>query len=676
MQARQTFLARAIERSAKFYRSWVQLRRWGRYQAWKRYDFESLGTRTRACGNPLVLASPPVTGRISILDDALADQIAAGEVVERPASVVKELLENAIDAGASRVRVEIEGGGCARIRVIDDGSGMSPQDAALSIRRHATSKLRAVEDLQRLRTLGFRGEALPSIASVSRFALTTREAAALGGVRIEVEAGSEPRIAEIGAPAGTAVDVRDLFFNVPARLKFLKSRPTESGHVAAVCMRAALAYPALALTLTSDGRTTREWLAASTLADRARMVFPDEQLASFSAARDDVQIDAALGTPERARMGATGLHLLVNGRAVRDQALARAVAFAYGSVLPPGRYPVGVVHVRLPLELVDVNVHPQKLEVRFADARNVLDAITRAIAKQLGTSAFGGPAQRSASYWDARLASLPRPQKQEDLGPDPWGLGSASASGSDSDSAAVSGSASAPASFSPSFSFSASDSDSASPPGIAESLTAVPTDQPDLLPRGFFGSLRVLGQVRRMLLVCEGNDALYVLDQHAADERLRFDRLRRSYLAREVATQRLLFPERVTCNEVEVALVESQGETLSSVGLECSVLGPATVAVHTVPALLPRAAPERLLRDLLGELERAGGRGFSAAIDRALATMACHGAIRAGDPLSIEHAEALLRSLDEVEDFAGHCPHGRPVVQSISLDALERRLGR
>ena len=197
-----------------------------------------------------------------------------------------------------------------------------------------------------------------------------------------------------------------------------------------------------------------------------------------------------------------------------------------------------------------------------------------------------------------------------------------------------------------------------------------------LVGRGFFGSLRVLGQVRKMLLVCEGADALYVLDQHAVDERVRFDRLRRSYQAREVATQRLLFPERVTCNEIEVALVDSQGETLASVGLECTVLGPSTVAVHTVPALLPRAAPERLLRDLLGELERAGGRGFSAAIERALATMACHGAIRAGDPLAIAEAEALLRSLDEIEDFAGHCPHGRPVVQSISLAAIEHRLGR
>jgi DNA mismatch repair protein MutL len=355
------------------------------------------------------------------------------------------------------------------------------------------------------------------------------------------------------------------------------------------------------------------------------------------------------------------LHLLVNGRAIRDQALARAVAFAYGSVLPPGRYPVGVVHVRLPLEQVDVNVHPQKLEVRFADARNVLDAITRAIAKQLGTSAFGGPATRSASYWDARLASLPARGKTEveelKTEADPWGLASESGSGSASDSGSESRVAERLSAF-----------------GVDE--TAVPADQNSLMPRGFFGALRVLGQVRRMLLVCEGSDALYVLDQHAADERVRFDRLRRSYQARAVVTQRLLFPERVTCNEIEIALVESQAEVLAAVGVECAVLGPATVAVHTVPALLPRAAPERLLRDLLGELERAAGRGFSAAIDRALATMACHGAIRAGDPLSIEHAEALLRSLDEVEDFAGHCPHGRPVVQSISLNALEHRLGR
>ena len=621
-------------------------------------------------------------GKIRVLDDALADQIAAGEVVERPASVVKELLENAIDAGATRVRVEIEDGGCGRIRVVDDGSGMSPDDAVLALRRHATSKLRAIADLQALRTLGFRGEALPSIASVSRFALVTREASAIGGIRVEVEGGSEPKASEIGAPAGTTVEVRDLFFNVPARLKFLKARPTETGHVAAVCTRAALAYPALTLTLSSDGRVTREWLTASSFAERARAVFAEESLATFSASRDGVNVDAALGTPERARMGATGLQLLVNGRPVRDQALARAVAFAYGSVLPPGRYPVGALHVSLAPEQVDVNVHPQKLEVRFADSRGVLDAITRMIAKQLGTSAFGGPARRPANYWDSRLGSWvgKRDEPATDVaaanggglgevigevagGADPWGLGSES------------GAESATTTSASTSTF--EEARSADWTGVAEGAVPAAGDgQGELHARGFFGSLRVLGQVRRMLLVCEGQDALYVLDQHAVDERVRFDRLRRSYQARSVATQRLLFPERVTCNEIEVALVESQGETLASVGLECTVLGPSTVAVHTVPALLPRAAPERLLRDLLGELERAGGRGFSAAIERALATMACHGAIRAGDPLAIPEAEALLRTLDEIEDFAGHCPHGRPVVQSISLAAIEHRLGR
>jgi DNA mismatch repair protein MutL len=626
-----------------------------------------------------VLACATVAVRIRILDDALADQIAAGEVVERPASVVKELLENAIDAGATRVRVEIEDGGCGRIRVVDDGNGMSPPDAVLSLRRHATSKLTTFSDLQALRTLGFRGEALPSIASVSRFSLVTREASALGGVRVEVDGGSEPKLSEIGAPAGTTVEVRDLFFNVPARLKFLKARPTESGHVAAVCTRAALAYPALALALSSDGRVTRDFRAAGSFAERARAVFPEESLATFAATRDELHVEAALAAPERARMGASGLQLFVNGRPVRDQALARAVAFAYGSVMPPGRYPVGALHVTLPPDAVDVNVHPQKLEVRFADSRGVLDAITRLLAKQLGTTAFGGPMKRSASYWDARLSSFAgrepaagtgsgagtgagsgaatergfetRPYGEEsgEAGADPWGLRSSAVG----DGLGV-----------------------AEGPSVEQTAVPAGEEQGVLMPRGFFGSLRVLGQVRRMLLVCEGQDALYVLDQHAVDERVRFDRLRRSYQARAVETQRLLFPERVTCNEIEVALVESQAEALSGVGLECSVLGPATVAVHTVPALLPRAAPERLLRDLLGELERAGGRGFSAAIERALATMACHGAIRAGDALSIEQAEALLRNLDEIEDFAGHCPHGRPVVQSISLAAIEHRLGR
>jgi DNA mismatch repair protein MutL len=338
-------------------------------------------------------------------------------------------------------------------------------------------------------------------------------------------------------------------------------------------------------------------------------------------------------------------------------------------VLPPGRYPVGALCVRLAPELVDVNVHPQKLEVRFQDSRAVFDTITRLLAKQLGTSAWSGPTRRGAGYWDERLRGVSMPDTgtlgytaaspaQPDggaslAGGDPWGLG---ASG---ESATYATAVAETAAFHP-----------------AVMLSPAQTAQQPLHAKGFFSALRVLGQVRKMLLVCEGYDALYVIDQHAADERIRFDRLRRAYEAREVKVQQLLFPERVQCTEIEAALVEGQQDALGRVGLDCTLLGPTTVAVRSVPALLTRAAPERLLRDMLGELERAGGRAFSAAIDRALATMACHGAIRAGDPLPIEQAEALLRSLDEVGDFAGHCPHGRPVVHAVSLDELERRLGR
>lgn len=585
-----------------------------------------------------------MSGRIQVLAPALADQIAAGEVVERPASVVKELIDNAIDAGATRVSVEVEDAGRSRIRVADDGAGMSPADAALSVKRHATSKLRCEADLAAIATLGFRGEALPAIASVSRFALVTRTRDASGGTRVEIDGGGDARVAPAGCAPGTSVEVRDLFHNVPARLKFLKSRAAETGHIATACTRAALAHPTLGLTLVSDGRTLREWPPATSLGERARAVFPHEPLVDIEGEAGTLRLHAALGAPERARAGATGLQLIVNGRPVRDASLARAVVYAYGSVIPPGRYPVGVVALQLPLADVDVNVHPQKLEVRFADGRALFDAVMRVLARRIGVSAWGTPA-RAASYWDARLAPGPSEiaERVADRGGvDAWDLaGTASAR-------APSGTTEADA-------------------DIAPAVEEAP---------GSTGGWRVLGQVRRMLIVCESADALHVLDQHAADERVRFDRLRRAYHARSVQRQRLLFPERVAVTEAEATTVETHAADLERVGLECVRLGPGTVAVHAVPALLARGAPERLLRDVLDELARSGERAFGDAVDTALATMACHGAIRAGDVLSHQEAQALVASLHAIADFAGHCPHGRPVVHRIALDEIERRLGR
>ncbi|MGH7329660.1 MAG: DNA mismatch repair endonuclease MutL, partial [Polyangiaceae bacterium] len=298
-------------------------------------------------------------------------------VVERPASVVKELVENALDAGATKVKVEIEQGGLAKIRVTDDGEGMTKDDAVLALQRHATSKISQIDDLYRIATFGFRGEALPSIASVARLGMVTRRHDEDEGTEIVVEGSATPRIRPTGCSAGTSIEVRDLFFNVPARRKFLKATGTESAHVGEAVLLAALARPDVSFVLARDGRVAREYLRAGSRRERAARAIGEEKLEPCEGERGPLRIEAHLASPERARAGAVALYIFVNGRAVKDRHIARAVAQSYGSVLEPGRYPVGVLYIDLPPELVDVNVHPQKAEVRFADARAVLDAVTR-----------------------------------------------------------------------------------------------------------------------------------------------------------------------------------------------------------------------------------------------------------------------------------------------------------
>jgi DNA mismatch repair protein MutL len=591
-------------------------------------------------------------GRIQRLPDDLANQIAAGEVVERPASVVKELLENALDAGASRIKVEVDSGGTLLVRVVDDGEGMTEEDALLSLERHATSKIREKEDLFTLRTFGFRGEALPSVASVARLRLLTRCRGAAEATEVLVEGGVNARVRPLGAPEGTTVEVRDLFFNVPARRKFLKSAPTEAAHVAEAVMLAALARHDVSFFLVRDGRAAREWLRVTTRRDRAMQVFESERLEPCLGERGPMRIEAYLSAPERARAGAVALHLLVNGRPVRDRTLARAVAHAYGSVLPAGRYPVGVVYVEAPPEQVDVNVHPQKAEVRFSDARALFDSVTRELHGSLAR-VFSIPSPGIARGWSsgavasgvsvpAIAQSLAEPAQSSD----PWNLAPPHPTATSGVDAGI------------------------KDPGRGASI------EPSLFEgAGFYGSLDFLSQVRSTFLVCAGSDGLYVLDQHAAAERVTFHRLRRSFSQRSIATQRLLLPEVVDLLPAEVAALEERAEDVQAFGVELRAVGPKAVAVHAVPMLLARSRPERLVRDLIAELGRAAKRPFGDAADLVLATMACHGSIRAGDAVSREEAVALLLALDGI-DFAGHCPHGRPVVTRIGYDDLERRVGR
>ena len=595
-------------------------------------------------------------GRIRLLPSDLANQIAAGEVVERPASIVKELLENALDAEATRVKVELEQGGILLARVSDDGTGMDREDAVLSLERHATSKIADKGDLFRLRTFGFRGEALPSIASVARLKLVTRTRGSAEGTEVVVEGGGAPRSRPTGTPEGTSVEVRELFFNVPARRKFLKASGTEAAHVGETVLLAALARPDVSFFLVRDGRTTREWLRVSTRRERAAQAIDGERLEMCLGERGPMRIEAHLGAPERARAGAVALHLLVNGRPVRDRQLARAVAQAYGSVLEPGRYPVGVVYVEVPSEQVDVNVHPQKAEVRFADARALHDAVTRELHQSLAR-AFSISALGERPAWSIPRASIsPPPIPEPAAAPaDPWHLAPAQEAG-------------------------------APPSSLAEPTTLPsPAPLPDLpvavaepgLFRGvgFYASLEFLAQLRATFLVCGGADGLYVLDQHAAAEWVTFHRLRQAFASRSVAMQRLLIPEVVQLSPAEIAILDERSDDVGTLGVELRSVGPNAVAVHAVPTLLLRAAPERIVRDVVAELGRIARRPFGDAADLVLATMACHGSVRAGDVLSREEVGALLQALDGV-DFGGHCPHGRPVVTRIGFDELERRVGR
>jgi len=660
---------------------------------------------------------------IAVLPDELASQIAAGEVVERPASALKELLENAMDAGASRVGIEIEGGGITRLSVLDDGCGMSEEDAVLSLARHATSKLRSFADLTRLASYGFRGEALPSIASVSRLSIRTRRAEAPSGVELSVEGGLRPSMRPVGCAPGTLVEVRDLFFNVPARRKFLRSSGTEAGHVTEVVEALALANPRLALTLKRDGRLIRQWLRVSDRRERAALAL-DEEFAECHGERGPLGVEAYVTRPERARTGAGGLRILVNGRPIRDRALAVAVAQAYGSVLERGRYPRGVVYLELPPELVDFNVHPQKLEIRFADPRAVSDALYQVLASQLGRGfsspapvrpgdrrpaepapdAHEGPRDEAAPPSGAGgEPSLPEGEPREHQSPLPLRVESPRAAWARAQTVAVrapiadgvaafvyrhgqvdasavgavADTASPPARPVP------SEARAPAAPASEPAASAAPLlwERPDERAGNVSGqhvewaALEFVAQVRQMFLICEGPAGLFIIDQHAAAERVTFDRIRRQYQARQVASQALLFPVEVQLTPEEAEFLEANASEFAALGMDLRLRGTQWVSVHGVPRLLERVGPEQVLRDLLAETMRQGGRGFSGAVDLALATLACHASLRSGDAVSAAEARALLAALDGA-DFAGHCPHGRPIVSFTPWNELLRKVGR
>ena len=643
--------------------------------------------------------------RVRLLPDALIDQIAAGEVVERPASVVKELVENALDAGARRVRVEIRGGGRDLIAVSDDGCGMSPEDARLALSRHATSKITTEDDLGRIASYGFRGEALPAIASVSRLRLCTRSCDAADAHEIRIEAGRIVSERSVGAALGTRVEVADLFANVPARRKFLKTVATEWGHISEWLARAALSLPEVHFEVRRDDRPATVWPATNDPLDRIAAVVSEEDAAAFVAVdsrkggreempggREEMPGDGVLlsgdnpeagaagprarlhgfvSRPDRHRSTMAGIYFFVNRRPVRDRLLQHALVDVYRDILPRGRFPAAVLFLDISPEEVDVNVHPAKWEVRFTDPRAIHQlirhAVRAAIAERTWIGGGAAPADRSAAEpGRGYTQSRPAPHgssTQAGAGSD-WIL----ADGPSAERRAETGDLFADASLR-----------SGEGGGGAQ-----PANTPaDIVASVRFGALPLLGQLLATYLAVETKEGLVLIDQHAAHERVLYERLRAEWVEAGVERQGLLLPLTVQLEARSMAALNEAIESVAALGFDLEPLGEGTVAVRAVPALLAERDPSALVRGLAEELaERSAGMSASdpgarvlESADRVFATLACHSARRKGEVLHPKEQQALLDALDAIP-WAPTCPHGRPVAVPIGLAEIERRFGR
>jgi DNA mismatch repair protein MutL len=601
------------------------------------------------------------------LPEQVVNRIAAGEVVERPASVVKELVENAIDAGASRIDIFSDGGGRRRIGITDDGGGMTSADLALAVDRHATSKLDD-EDLLQIRTLGFRGEALPSIGAVARLGITTRHTSEPHAWSLSVEAGDKSQVMPAALGHGTRVEVNDLFYATPARLKFLKTDRTEAEAIREVVRRLAMARPDIAFTLAGEERAPVTWAAAlpgaagrlTRLGDILGADFRSSAI-EVRAERDDVVVEGFAAAPSLTRANALGQYLFVNGRPVRDKLILGAVRAAYSDYLPRDRHPVVALFVTLPPQEVDANVHPAKTEVRFRNAGLVraliVHALKEGLAREGKRTAANNGGDALASF---RPSFAPRPTD--------WDWRS-------SPSYPVSDSLGARPGFE------SASSTAFAEPGQAAFDVGTPTadvrfqeaPSADLLDRPL-GAART--QIHETYIVAQTRDGLVVVDQHAAHERIVYEKLKASLAKNGVQRQILLIPEIIELDEATVERLVDRAEELASFGLAIDSFGPGAVAVRETPSLLGKANAGALLRDLAEHMaEWDEALPLERRLMHVAATMACHGSVRAGRRLKPEEMNALLREMEDTPN-SGQCNHGRPTYVELKLSDIEKLFGR
>ena len=589
------------------------------------------------------------------LSEEMVNRIAAGEVIERPASVVKELAENAIDAGAERIEIVTAAGGVSLIRVSDDGAGMGPDDLALAVERHCTSKLEG--GLDDIRSLGFRGEALASIGAAAKLTLASRRRGSDAAFAITVDGGKASEVQPAALSAGTRVEVADLFFATPARLKFLKSERAEAAAIADVVKRLALAHPAVRFTLAGEERAPLEYPRAATLAERVRQVmgaeFADNAVA-IDAEREGVRLGGFAGLPTYSRGNGLSQFFFVNGRPVRDKQLLGALRAAYADVMKRDRHPTAALYLTLDPAEVDVNVHPTKAEVRFRDPGLVRGLIVGSIR-----AALAGDGRRSATSAAEATLSAFRPNTAPPSAYRGWSGGSAAPATSREPAFAGSGFAEAAqaafAAFAPSGSVTVAEAD---PVALARPL----------------GAARA--QIHETYIVAQTEDGLVIVDQHAAHERLVYERLKDALIDRGVARQILLIPEVVDLDAADVDRLSTRAAELAEVGLVLEPFGPGAVAVTETPAMLGAIDAAALIHDLADEIaEWERGATVRERLDRVASTMACHGSVRAGRVLKAAEMDALLREMEATPN-SNVCNHGRPTYIELKLSDIERLFGR
>ncbi len=616
--------------------------------------------------------------QIEILSEKLCNQIAAGEVVERPASVIKELLENSLDAQADKIVIEIENGGKKKILVSDNGHGMGRDDVFLCFERHATSKIKTENDLFHLQYHGFRGEALPSIAAVSRLTVTSRIAEDPVGMRVNVNGGKIDEVTEVGVPTGTTFEVRDLFYNLPARKKFLRRDETEFGHIAEVVSRLSLAHVGVHFKLVHNGKVILDLYRQRDCLDRVAAVLGRNVVSDLREVDCQEQSMGLTGYVALAtvnRSTTAGIYCFVNGRFIKDRVLHHAIMDGYRQLIMKGRYPVCILFLTLNSEDVDVNVHPTKHEVRFHNQKNIHTFVSNVVRDTLHaaySAEMNSDQQRSHNVASniggkntAIILSSCRPMFTNDVancGDEPAGVQERYSGGGQNSVLLGSDNIS-----------SVREDDGEYALSDTESNVALPRLDNNC---GYFAALTIIGQFHRSYVVCEDADGLILLDQHAAHERIGFERLKKQYLLGDIEQQELLFPVVLELGLRQDTELKEHLDGVQQLGFVLEPFGGYSWALKSIPAFLSNNDAGQMVLDVLAELSILGSAASSRdAYDAILIKMACHGMIRANQKLAVVEMEALLQQLDEV-DFNRHCPHGRPILQRLSLVEIEKMFRR